>query len=149
MIPCTNPAQSLIQEILPSGNRHKDIDFIHLSFPNEGTLRKEIHIDIYGSNTTIIISAINSLSFIRASSLGSLCTSPTYALSSQTEINYRAIYAIRNSRIIFCMIEEYLKKYTIYVICINGGVIIKMNSKKNCRRFYLLILTAKMYLEIV
>ena len=70
-------------------------------------------------NTTIIISAINSLSFIRASSLGSLCTSPTYALSSQTEINYRAIYAIRNSRIIFCMIEEYLKKYTIYVICIN------------------------------
>lgn|GEM_PF-6308311 len=49
MIPCTNPAQSLIQEILPSGNRHKDIDFIHLSFPNEGTLRKEIHIDIYGS----------------------------------------------------------------------------------------------------
>ena len=100
-------------------------------------------------NTTIIISAINSLSFIRASSLGSLCTSPAYALSSQTEINYRAIYAIRNSRIIFCMIEEYLKKYTIYVICINGGVIIKMNSKKNCRRFYLLILTAKMYLEIV
>lgn len=97
-------------------------------------------------NTTIIISAINSLSFIRASSLGSLCTSPTYALSSQTEI---AIYAIRNSRIIFCMIEEYLKKYTIYVFCINGGVIIKMNSKKNCRRFYLLILTAKMYLEIV
>jgi len=47
------------------------------------------------------------------------------------------------------MIEEYLKKYTIYVIYINGGVIIKMNSKKNCRRFYLLILTAKMYLEIV
>lgn len=66
-------------------------------------------------NTTIIISAINSLSFIRASSLGSLCTSPTYALGSQTEINYRAIYAIRNSRIIFCMIEEYLKK--VYDLC--------------------------------
>lgn len=97
-------------------------------------------------NTTIIISATNSHSFISASSLGSL---PTYALGSQTEINYRAIYAIRNSRIIFYMIEEYLKKYTIYVICINGGAIIKMNSKKNCRRFYLLILTAKMYLEIV
>ena len=100
-------------------------------------------------HTTIIISATNSLSLIRASSLVSLCTSPTYALGSQTEINYRAIYAIRNGRIIFCMIEEYLKKYTIYVIYINGGVIIKMNSKKNCRRFYLLILTAKMYLEIV
>ena len=148
MIPCANPARSLIQEILPSGNKHKDIDFICV-FQIKAHYRKIFILIYIAVNTTIIISAINSLSFIRASSLGSLCTSPTYALSSQTEINYRAIYAIRNSRIIFCMIEEYLKKYTIYVICINGGVIIKMNSKKNCRRFYLLILTAKMYLEIV
>lgn len=36
-----------------------------------------------------------------------------------------------------------------YVICINGGVIIKMNSKESRRRFNLLILTAKMYYEIV
>ena len=148
MIPCTTPAQSLIQEILPSGNSPKDIDFIWV-FQIKAHYGKIFILIYIAVNTTIIISATNSLSFIRASSLGSLCTSPTYALGSQTEINYRAIYAIRNGRIIFCMIEEYLKKYTIYVIYINGGVIIKMNSKKNCRRFYLLILTAKMYLEIV
>ena len=148
MIPCTTPAQSLIQEILPSGNNPKDIDFICV-FQIKAHYRKIFILIYIAVNTTIIISATNSHSFISASSLGALCTSPTYALGSQTEINYRAIYAIRNNRIIFCMIEEYLKKYTIYVICINGGVIIKMNSKKNCRRFYLLILTAKMYLEIV
>ena len=148
MIPCTTPAQSLIQEILPSGNNPKDIDFIWV-FQMKTHYGKKFILIYMAVHTTIIISATNSLSFIRASSLGSLCTSPTYALGSQTEINYRAIYAIRNGRIIFCMIEEYLKKYTIYVIYINGGVIIKMNSKKNCRRFYLLILTAKMYLEIV
>ena len=148
MIPCANPARSLIQEILPSGNRHKDIDFIWV-FQTKAHYGKKFILIYMAINTTIIISATNSLSFIRTSSLGSLCTSPTYALGSQTEISYRAIYAIRNGRIIFCMIEEYLKKYTIYVIYINGGVIIKMNSKKNCRRFYLLILTAKMYLEIV
>lgn len=148
MIPCANPARSLIQEILPSGNKHKDIDFIWV-FQIKAHYGKIFILIYIAVNTTIIISATNSHSFISASSLGSLCTSPTYALGSQTEINYRAIYAIRNNRIIFCMIEEYLKKYTIHVICINGGVIIKMNSKKNCRRFYLLILTAKMYLEIV